>query len=751
MNDNIYEFDAEITVEKYYNSDSVWGCYLFKTETPLPNAEPSKNYLLLDKDKENAKQFYHSTLVGKVQRLYPNTPYKIKAKLEPNKKYGGWQYQVISAETETPRTLDSQKNFLLSICTESQVNTLLESYPDLVEGVVSGKYDTIDLSKTKGIKEYYWNLIKTRILENYVMADILSMLIPLGVSYAKVKRLFADEPNPLILKQRLLDDPYVIVDVPGITFAQADKIAIKLNPNLLVSTKRVTAFLKNYLREVGEELGHTWVSKNTLDLAVKENILECEQVYETIIEEEKENDKILHIEDDKIGLKFYYSVELKIWKKINLIKDDEPLSISEEQIEKGIERAEQKQGFSFTDEQKEILRNATKNNLVIITGKAGVGKTTIARGLLNIYELYKIGACALSAKAAKRITEVTGFSAMTIHRLLGAQGPNQFTYDEYNPLPYDVVFLDESSMVFSGLFWYLLRAIKPGAKLIICGDVAQLPPIGYGLPFGDILNSGIEVNRLTKILRQAEQSGIVSNANLVREGEDPLNGQKSFKMVRGELQDLYYMFRSDKNELQQIAIKTYLKTIEDPKVGIDNCFILTTRKDNATNSSREINKIIQDKLLGDDVPFIEYGKFKKIKLGARCLHVINDYEKNTFNGDMGVATAIYKDENGDEVLEVTYPEKVTTYYKNELNQLELAYVLTCHKFQGSEAKVIIGLIDNSGYMLLDRTMLYTLLTRGKERVLLLAEPYAYDRSIQEDKTGTRNTWMQEIIKKESQQ
>jgi exodeoxyribonuclease V alpha subunit len=736
----IYEFDGTITAEKFYSSESNWGCFLFKTETALPNTEASKNFLIPKEDRDKVKQYYYGTMTGKVQRLYPNTLYHFKAKKEFNKKYQSWQYSVISAETDTPKSVEDQKNFLLSICTEGQVNTLLEAYPDIVEGVVSGKYDTIDLEKTKGIKEFYWNLIKTRILENYVMADILAMLIPIGVSYAKVKKLLNDEPNPLVLKQKLLDDPYIIVDVPGISFTAADKIALKIKPDLVVSRSRVVAFIKNYLKEIGEEKGDTWITKDTLELAIKENIIECGDLFDSFISEEKDNEKILHIEEEKIGLKYYHTVEEKIWKKVLELNNSIPLPITQEQIDKGIEIAESELGFPFTDEQKETIIKMTRCSFGIITGFAGTGKTTITRGLLNIYKYagYSIATCALSARASKRIQEVTHFESSTIHRLLASRGLGNFYYNEQNPLEYSVIMLDESSMVYAGLFYHLISAIKPGAKLILSGDNKQLPPLSWGQTFGDLLErKEIQVNYLTKILRQANDSGIISDSNKIREGVDPLDGQKHFKYVSGKLQDLYYMARDNKEELNKIAIKTYVQTVKD--IGVDNVQIIVPRRKDCINSVREINKVIQDLLIDDTVPYIQYGD-TKYKLGSRIMHIKNNYLKGVFNGDLGFLSRFDKNEEGQKVTVVQYPDFEIEYTNEELNEIEMAYAMSCHKMQGGQCHTIIGIIDNSHFMLLDRTLLYTLLTRSVSRCLLLFQPFAYDKALSYSKVENRQTW-----------
>jgi exodeoxyribonuclease V alpha subunit len=742
---HIYEFDGTITAEKFYSSESNWGCFLFKTETALPNTEASKNFLIPKEDRDKVKQYYYGTMTGKVQRLYPNTLYHFKAKKEFNKKYQAWQYSVISAETDTPKSVEDQKNFLLSICTEGQVNTLLEAYPDIVEGVVSGKYDTIDLEKTKGIKEYYWNLIKTRILENYVMADILAMLIPIGVSYAKVKKLLNDEPNPLVLKQKLLDDPYIIVDVPGLSFSAVDKIALKLKSDLLVSTHRTTAFLKNYLKEIGESNGHTWVTKDELDVAVKENIIECEEVYKTILEDEKEKQEnsqrgFLHIEGNRIGLQYYWWVEKEIYRMIIECSNSKPLPITQEEIDRGIKKSEEDQGFEFTPEQRELLQKMTTNNFNIITGKSGCGKTTLTRGLLNIYSKYSIGACSLSSKAAKRIEEVTGHTASTIHRILKAKGVNQFEHDRYNPLEYSVILVDEISMCFSGLFYHLISAIRLGSKIILVGDGAQIAPLGFGNLLVDLVNKeNIQVNFLTKILRQAEKSAIVTDANLLREGIDPLNNKKSFKEVRGENSDMYYMFRSDKNELFNIAVNTYIKTIKD--VGIDNVYLITPRKENCQNSTKNFNKKIQDLLIDDSHPYVQYGKDNKFKEGDKVIHRVNNYDLGVMNGEQGYVTEIYDmQEGGGSGLVVKYGDKYIEYDKSTLSELSLAYSLTVHLAQGSEADTVIVVLDSNSYVLLNNCLLYTAVTRARSRCLLLSEPFSYDHCVITNVGNQRNTW-----------
>lgn len=731
----IYQCIAIPVAEIYYNEDSVWGVYELKTETKLPYAKESIDIFT----PPPYKSYSYFKLTGKMQKLVIGTEYNLEIKLTHHQKYG-YSFVISSISQDLPKTYDSQKNFLLSICTEGQVKTLLESYPNLVEEVIAGT-DNVDVNKLYGIKDFYWNLIKKKILENYIIADLLSFLTPYGVSYNKIKTLLKNEENPYLLKQMLLEDPYILTEIHGISFKTADELSLKIRPDLRVSDKRTISFIKDYMKSVGEDEGHTWIDLEILRNEISNNLIECKDIFDQIIDEEKNDGKFLRIEKNKIGLDYYNFVETEIWRIIKNKSLETPLEISQNEIDEGIQDAEKIQGFNFTEEQKQVLITATKSNFNIITGKAGSGKTTLARGLLNIYKNRHIGACALSAKAAKRINETTGFQAMTIHRLLGAQGINQFFYDEISKMPYEVIFVDESSMIYGGLFYYLLRAVKPDCKVILCGDSAQLPPIGWGNIFSDLLEKqNLQINYLTKIMRQAEASGIISDANKIRNGLNPID-KPALKEIHGELQDMIYAFREDRNQINKLALNSFMRSVEEE--GLDNVFILVPRKNDVVNSTFEINKKVQDLLLSENLPSITHG-LKTFRLGCRIIHTVNNYDKNVMNGEVGyVTSAGYIGKS--KCIEVTYPDKpIVLYTDSEINEIELAYALTTHKFQGSEANTIVTVIDNSHFMLLDNCYLYTTITRAKKRCLLIAEPYAFKTAVLTNKSIARQTWLKDM-------
>lgn len=743
----IYKFKITVIDERFYNEDSSWGVFNFTTNDNIPELKMYKDPFNID-----AAPQMMSTIAGKMQKLYLGSEYNVTAKLEYNKKYDSWQYTPISIVANMPKDYSAQLLFLKSMINETIAENLLRAYPNIVEDVVSGKCDVIDYDKVKGVREYTWNRIKEKIIDNYVVSDIIIMLQPLGVTYTMIKKLLQDTPNPSLLKEELEENPYIMTRIHGLGFKRVDDLALKLKPELRCSMNRLVAFVNYHLRDIGEQNGHTWVVIDKLKDSISNYVPECIDFLDMLLK----SNKFLYQEDEKIGLQHYRDIEENIFSilKEKTLCNNPKFYFTNSEIEEAISQAEKEQGFTYVDEQRKSIYDALQSNVAVISGKAGVGKTSISRAILNAYKNKEmsISAMALSAKAAQRISEATGLIATTIHRGLGAKGLTKFTYDHDNPLPTDVVFIDESSMINARLFYDLVCAIGENTRLILSGDHAQLPPLGYGCIFSDILcREDIFTSiQLTKVMRQAEKSGILSDANLIRDGINPIKTPE-LKIIHGELQDMYYMFRTNRENLQSIAIKTFLKSIETD--GIDEVVIATPRKHDCINSTNEINKIIQDKLVGTN-EYIDK-TYIKFHLGAKVRQTVNNYDKNIFNGEIGYITKIYKLKEGskfEEVCDVTFKDirtgdnKIISYRKNELDQLDLSYAMTVHALQGSGYKTVVGVIDNTHYSLLDTCLLYTLITRAKQRCLLLAEPDAFLKCLRTNNNITRQTWLKLIEK-----
>ena len=740
--DNIYEFKIVVTYEKYYNDDTTWGTYIAYTEDDIPfftNGEANK----FDNSEEKKK---FCNIVGKMQQLSIGGEYQIKAKYEYNKQYGH-QYKPLSIYALVPQTKEMQLLFLKTIIPEWMAENLINEYPNLVNDVANGTLKEIDSSKIKGVREITWNKVKEKIINNYLISDILMLLKPLGVTYTMIKKLLSDEPNPVLLKREIEKNPWVLTRVDNLGFKRVDDLALKLKPELIDSTQRLVSFIQYYFKDLGESKGHTWCSEKILRTAISNNVYECSDKVDWLFE----NNNFLHIVNGRIGLKYYYDIEQQIYQLIlDKSKVDTTINISDTAIELAIKHAEEEQGFNYVVEQLDTIHKSLHRTVSLITGKAGTGKTSIMRAIVKAYteNNYMITASALSAMAAQRITEATEFPAMTIHRTLGCQGLNKFTYDMDNHLITDVAFLDEGSMVNASLFLHWLEAIGDNTRIIISGDHKQLPPIGFGNVFSDLVEMFDDsiVSKLIKPMRQAEKSGILVDANKIRENINPISEKLQPRIIHGELQDMYYMFRSNRQSLFNIAIKTFLKSVETD--GIDNVVIAVPRRKDCLNSTNEINKVIQNELLGDVQQSIE-GFETNFKLGAKVMQTVNDYDKNVFNGEIGYITQIgerYESKKKkEEYCVVTYSDicghdKLIEYTKKELTSLSLAYAMTVHKLQGAGRKTVIGIIDNTHHQLLDNCMLYTLLTRAKKRCLLLAEPSAFLQCIRTSHNH-RNTWL----------
>lgn len=746
--DEIYKFTAIITYEQYYSNDSTWGVFGFSTKDDIPFfTKPTKTFDPFGdnnsaNDTDDKKM---SKLAGKMQHLVVGGEYVVKAKYKKDKKYGD-QYTPIAIYAIIPQSRETQLLFLKSMIPEWMADNLINAYPNVVNDVANGTLKTIDYNLVKGVREITWNKIKEKIINNYLISDIISMLKPIGVTYAMIKKLLSEEPNPVLLKQELEKNPYIMTKIDGIGFRKCDDLALKLKPGLIDSTQRLVAFIQYYFKDLGESKGHTWCSEKILRAAISNNIYECCNKVDWLLE----NNDFLHIDNGRIGLKYYYDIEMQIYHLIlNKSHIETTINIPNEAIDKAIKHAEEEQGFDYVVEQLDTIHKSLHRTVSLITGKAGTGKTSIMRAIVKAYmeNNYMMTASALSAMAAQRITEATEFPAMTIHRTLGCQGLNDFTYNKDNHLITDVAFLDEGSMVNASLFLHWLEAIGDNTRIIISGDHKQLPPIGFGNVFSDLIEMFDEsvVSKLVKPMRQAEKSGILVDANKIRENINPISEKLQPRIIHGELQDMYYMFRTNRQSLFNIAIKTFIKSVKSD--GIDNVVIAVPRRKDCLNSTNEINKVIQNELLGDVLESIE-GFDTTFKLGAKVMQTVNDYDKNVFNGEIGYVTKIserYDGKKKEEYCEVTYTDifgkdKIIEYTKKELAALDLAYAMTVHKLQGAGRKTVIGIIDNTHHQLLDNCMLYTLLTRAKKRCLLLAEPEAFLQCIRTSHNN-RNTWM----------
>ena len=745
------KFRGIVTYQRYYNEDVFWGVFNVRVKEKIPFSEEISKPNAFEDDKD-FEPYYIVCVAGKMQQLYVGSEYEFVAKCEYSSKYKSWNYVPASVTAIAPSSIGESRFFLESIITEKQVNVLLKEYPTIVQDIINGK-DNVDIKRLRGIGDKTYEQIKQKIIDNYVISDIIMMLQPCGVTYTQIKNLLKWESNSSVLKQKIKDNPYCITEAKGFGFQTVDRYALKYDPSLIDSGKRLIAFMKYYLGSIAENEGDTWVNFSKLKSGIIDQIPQCTELFDKLVglKENGEFGGFFYIQDNKIGLSKYHKCEQYIFdilEELNTFQFNGKID-----VENGIKKAESELGYELSEDQREVVRQIENSNVVIFTGKAGSGKTSSAKAILHSFPASSIACCSLSAKAAQRIQEATGFKAMTIHRLL-EYTPAGFIRCSTKRLEYDVIFLDEASMVNCSLFYHLISAIKEGSKLIVCGDYAQLPPIGAGNVFADLLHmpDHFNISILKKVHRQAEASGILTDANKIRKGIYPIDSPKR-QIINGELKDMAYIFRDSKERIQDIAVDQFLKIKE--KYGIDSVAVTVPRKDVVVNSALEINKQIQLKVIDTEHTECIQGIVNKFYIGDRILHTENDGERDIYNGEVGFVEKVFPNVKNDETCMIARfkstingENKIIQYNREQLQSVSLGYCMTTHKMQGSEYDYIIIALDTTHYVLLDRCMLYTAITRAKKMCILVAQPEAFSRAMKINKTNNRQTWLRLKYKEE---
>lgn len=726
----VYNFKATINNEIFYSDDSHWGVFSFTTEDEIPHVTKSSGNRiggsLFSKREEGI-------LSGQMQRLNLGMQYNVRAELKKAPKYG-WQYIPMQIMIEKPNNEEEQMLFLESVISKKDARKIITAHPDFINEIVNGKIDfIINIATTK------LNAAILLVQENYLLADIFALLTPMGITYKMIKKITSDVSNPVLLKEMLNTNPYILTRINGLGFKKIDQLALKINPKLRISEFRVRALITYTLKEASFGDGHTLLPLSQIKIKLNEIMPEASTFFNQVFDMERIKPYEFYIKGNMIGLIMYYKSESEIYERIHVLKKNK-LKISVDS-EKAIAVAEGKLKIKFTEEQLNAIKASLETNFVVITGSAGTGKSTVVAGLLELYKGKKIGICALAAKAAQRVTEITGHPASTIHKILEWQG-DEFMKNKDNPLLYSVIIVDEASMINLSLFKNLLNAIKDTSKIIIVFDHAQLPPIGAGNVATDILAlEGTSISKFTKIHRQAQKSGILMDANKIRNSIQPLSN--NVNITTGELKDMHYRFYTDKNSIREFIIRSYFSAIK--KHSIEDVIIILPRKKIVINSTIEINKEIQKRRFDEYITHVKIGK-RYFYVGDKVIQRVNNYDLGVVNGEIGYVQSISQNRK---YLTVKFNEnKNIKYGLSMLKDLDLAYALTVHSYQGSQSKIVIVGIDYSHYILLDNCLLYTAITRASKECLIVAEEKAFKFAVKNNKNRTRKTFLKKIIAKE---
>ena len=597
------------------------------------------------------------------------------------------------------------------------------------------------LSKIKGVNRKQQKSLLNSWEEQRGLRDVMTFLRGVGISHSFAQRIYAKHGMnsiPLIKA-----NPYLLTDISGIGFLTADGIAHNLGFDKYSPHRAAAGLL--YMLEQQVLNGHTcYPLPDLLEKTASELLIEKTSLKEPL--NQLIEDRLIHCseqnDENSEKRKFitrirYYRAEQRIAENIFRIMKSKAYTIFERESSL-IDEQEGKVGLKLDEAQREAVIAVLKHKVLIVTGGPGTGKTTLVRFILGLMST-KIASIALAAptgRAAKRITETTGSSSSTIHRLLEATNLG-FQRNRENPLDQELIIIDETSMIDTLLMDSLLEAVPSASRLIIVGDVDQLPSVGAGTVLQDFIKSGsIPVVRLNHIFRQAYGSFITVNAHKVRRGELPSVKKLSKKSdLKNQLQDYYFIEESDQNKIVEKILLLNTERIPqrfklDPMKEIQ---VLTPMHRGITGAS-QLNRNLQEKI-NPDAKGIEHRE-QWFRVGDKIMQQQNDYEKQVFNGDLG--RVVDCDQDSKE-LYVKFEQSHIHYKSNELDQLTLAYAITVHKSQGSEYSAVIMPITTHHYMMLQRNLLYTAITRGKQLVVLIGTSAAVRIAVENQGTLNRYT------------
>lgn len=701
----------------------------------------------------------HLILKGNMSRPKEGNIYNVVAEYTPDAKWGD-QYTVTSFITAFEfgeNDDDAQKKYLTALFTEGQVNSMYEALDNPFE--VLKNQDAKSLIKVKGCGIKTAEFWIRRFTSNFYMARIYTELEKYNLTNNMIKRLLGRyKNNPDIVIEKVTNNPYVLCnEIEGIGWKTADKLALAggISP---FSKTRVAAFIVYYMDQCAQS-GYSWITPDELLGAILDNIGE-EVEDKTITEAIGSLEKTLWWDDKKtrIGLRKYYDIEYKIAKELLRIQKAES-NVTHGDFEDVVKHLEHKQGWSYTDEQKAGIEVGLNNNVTLIQGYAGTGKSSLVSAIIETLKNYSYVQCALSGRASARMAEITGEEGYTIHRLLGYpagkdEKKGMFVYHDENPLPYDIYILDEVSMVDAFLFYALLRAIPDGAKLICLGDPGQLESIGAGNIAHDMIHSPeIPTVTLTKIHRQAAASAIITESIKIRNGYQIINKDWVGRETRGELQDLNLNCYSDKSNTFYEVMKSFNKEMSDKDFDIMETQIIVPVKNQGMACTYELNNAVQELWnpvksgMRQEVQFSN-GKSFYLRTGDKVINTKNNYKTSPpiYNGNIGTIIDFIKDEEDEEFMLINFSGiGEVEVPKADWGSIELGYAISVHKSQGSQWKNVIFALDFSSYALLTRELLYTGITRAREKCELIAQTNALRMAVCQEGVTKKQTHLQECL------
>ncbi len=612
------------------------------------------------------------------------------------------------------------------------------------------------LAEVKGISEDRAEEIAAEFNEKWGLWQIVEFLEKFGIGPSNSKKIYDKLGANAV--EKIENNPYILVDIAyGVDFFKIDKIAIKLGIEIN-SFERIKAGIK-YALLLASYNGNTCVEEKVLINFVKDKLNASEEyIEENLISLKASDEIVLESRDDETDwyyLKPLYTAEKNVAERIYMMNRSKNVKHIDN-FEKELAKQEKSLEIILSEKQREALKGVNENNVSIITGGPGTGKTTIIKSLIDIYKSKKkkVVLCAPTGRAAKKMSEATGEEAKTIHRLLeiGKIDDDRLSNvdADFKPIDADVIVIDEMSMVDIFIMNYITKAIYLGTKLVLVGDSNQLPSVGAGSVLKDLIESNtVPTVNLDKIFRQAAKSDIIVNAHKVNNGEMFVD-----KKEREESNnDFFYINESNVEKIvsQIVSLSTgRLSKYGDYDFSKDIQVLTPTKK--GALGTKELNRVLQENINPEKEGKKErkYGDIT-FREGDRVMQVKNNYDifwdreidgfyetgTGVFNGEFG---KIEKIDNEEKQIKIEFDDgKIAWYMFSELEQLELAYAITIHKSQGSEFNVVIMALPQAAPMLLTKNLLYTGITRAKKLLIIFGSGNVVKYMINNSDSKKRNT------------
>lgn len=650
----------------------------------------------------------------------------------------GKQFKVDSALPMLPQTLHGMEAFLSS----GLIKGVGPVYGKrIVETFKEDTFQVLDdhperLLSVKGIGTDRLNRIIRSWEEHREVRNIIVYLQSVGASTRFAVKIYKKFGKHSI--ERIKKDPYCLTDIWGIGFQTADSIAkhMGIPASSISRCKSGILYTLEYLS--GE--GHVYATiQQLLERAMSADILNLSDSTPVVsaLRELLEQKRLIRERQypDAVYLRKYHDAEVSVTEDICRLfgkkRKEAVLADSE------ISRIEQALGITYDECQKEALCRAASESLLVLTGGPGTGKSTTIHGILHYFRERKkrILLAAPTGRAAQRMSEITGREAVTIHRLL-EYGPEGFGRNESNPLEGDLLVVDESSMIDIVLMSSLLKAVPQKMKLILVGDVDQLPSVGPGCVLRDCIQSqAVPVVTLTKIFRQAQNSDIVMNAHRINCGQPIRISNKSDS-------DFFWCVEDEPAKIQERIVEYVTNKLPNHyHVPAENIQVLAPMR-NGLEGVRELNQKLQEAINPDSdrIPFHD----GTLRVNDKVMQLRNNYNKNVFNGDIGYVKEIQED-----AVIINFSGQDLSYERSELEEITLAYCCTIHKSQGSEYPIVVMPVSTSHWIMLERNLFYTAVTRAKKIFVMVGSKKALHRAIDHVTSTKRNTMLQERLRIEA--